>query len=251
MWFYIRKRFGLAIVNYILALLSNEIALALPLIFFSWKVLENFRSLSSSFLLLGFLELWQSRRRILQRNLIIFFAKALQKLLEWGRKDKLWFFFSSLPLVLMVRMMIGWHKADDYTLSLNFLPVLRWYFFRALNLPEGMDRAEVILYFLFLMFILVLVLGLWENFEPRVVALGIMFFVFGALPFYFLPYHMSSYYLTMAMFGPALIYTQAFRDEKMLLVAGVIYLALTIYGLDFLSRTHWIILKNTGPIGKF
>jgi len=81
--------------------------------------------------------------------------------------------------------------------------------------------------------------------------LAVFWFIAGALPFYFLPNHMSSYYLTMALFGPALLFAEVFSGKKLVYAAVIVYFFMTVRGLDFLSKTHWIILKNTGPIGSF
>lgn len=85
----------------------------------------------------------------------------------------------------------------------------------------------------------------------KLILFGAAFFVLSALPFFFLPNHMSSYYLTMALFGPALIFGKFIQGKKLTILVCLGYLLLTILGLKFLSHTHWIILKNTGPIGKF
>lgn len=85
----------------------------------------------------------------------------------------------------------------------------------------------------------------------KLILFGAAFFVFGALPFFFLPNHMSAYYLTIALFGPALIAGNVIKSKKLIILFFLGYLLLTIFGLQFLSATHWIILKNTGPIGKF
>lgn len=215
LWFYLNGKFLATVITYLLALGSNEIALVLPGVFLGIKLLGGLGVLGD----LG--------------------------------KRKLGFFLGSLPVILVTRAMIGLPKAADYALNLNFFPTFRWYVFRAFNLPEGVDRGGTIFYCLFIAFLAVLIVSLVKNFNGRIVLFGIIFFVLGAFPFYFLPNHMSSYYLTIALFGPALIYGQLLTDKKALFLAGVVYLALTIYGLDFLSQTHWIILKNTGPIGKF
>lgn len=85
----------------------------------------------------------------------------------------------------------------------------------------------------------------------KLILFGGAFFVLSAMPFFFLPNHMSSYYLSMALFGPALIAGEILKGRKLIILFCLLYLLLTLLGLNFLSQTHWIILKNTGPIGKF
>lgn len=211
-YLYLHKKALAAFLSFLLALGSNEMAFILPIIF----------------LLLGWFR--------------TFWPKSL------------WLYFLFLPVLLVGRLVLGLPQAVDYTLSLNFLPTLRWYLFRALNLPEGVQRTtSPALYFVFVIFILLFVVSLlrYRKISFRLLIFGLAFFLLGALPFFFLPGHMSSYYLTIALFGPALIFGEIVSGKKLTALILVSYLALTVLGLEFLSQTHWIILKNTGPIGKF
>lgn len=152
---------------------------------------------------------------------------------------------------------IGFPTNSSYRLAINkdVLATAKWYVLRSLNLPEGADRAGIILIALFVIFLSILLISFWFYFrskklKPRFMLFCLAFFIVGALPFFFLPGHMSSYYLTVALFGPALIYAETL-NKKLLSAGIIIYILLTIFGLQFLSETHWIILKNTGPIGQF
>ncbi len=212
LWFYLDKKPFLATVAFILALGSNEMALVLPGIF----------------LLVG----WYKR----------FWPKYL------------WPFLLSLPLLLWLRLQLGGlPKAADYRLvfSPRAFATFRWYLLRALNLPEGVQRSSFWLYGLFAVLLVFLATKTVFHWRPRLMVFGLVFFILGALPFYFLPNHMSSYYLSMALFGPALIFGEVVSGRKATIILCGVYLLLTILGLNFLSQTHWIILKNTGPIGQF
>ncbi|MCL4389950.1 MAG: hypothetical protein M1484_01200 [Patescibacteria group bacterium] len=204
-WLYFQKNAWPALVSFILALGSNEIAFVLPLILIIASWFQNY----------------------------------------WPKK--LGLFVGLLPIFLGLRLLVGLPTAGDYSVGLNFLSPLRWYSLRAFNLPEGVDRAGPVFYLLFVALLAMLLVSLKNR---RLLIFGAGFFLVGALPFFFLPAHMSSYYLTIALFGPALIFGGLVRAKLVSLFVGV-YLLLTIFGLDFLSRTHWIILKNTGPIGQF
>lgn len=211
-WLYLEKRAVLAAISYLLALGSNEIAFVLP----------------GAFVVLGwYLQSWPKR---------------------------FWFFLLSLPVLLGLRVLVGLPQASDYTLSASQSgATLRWYALRALNLPEGIQRSsDGLLTAAVLVVAAVLTVCFWRR-RPswRLLVLGGAFFILGALPFFFLPAHMSSYYLTMALFGPALVVGEMVTDKKLVVIFLISYLILTLRGLDFLSQTHWIILKNTGPIGKF
>lgn len=141
----------------------------------------------------------------------------------------------------------------DYTISLNpivAVQTFRWYILRALNLPEGIkltaDRLFTGVWILFLFSLI------RRKVNWKLILTGVFWFIVTLGIFIFLPKHMSAHYLTVALFGGSLIISELLPKRNMLFaVALVFYLFLTIRGLDFLSRTHWIILKNTGPIGQF
>ncbi len=215
LYFYVKKRTWLTFFSWILALGSNEIAFVLPIIFLTINWLEY----------------------------------------SWPKCS--WIFLVSLPIFLWFRILIGFPKAADYTMQFNLsaLATFKWYLLRGFNLPEGVDRGGVIFYLLFIIIVFLLMFSIWKYFRQkkinlRVLVFSVGMFIFGALPFYFLPGHMSSYYLTISVFGMALIFSEVFRGKIVLVVMGL-YLIMTILGLQFLSQTHWIILKNTGPIGQF
>lgn len=162
------------------------------------------------------------------------------------------------PILFFLRTkLVRIASSSDYTFQFNstFFATIRWYIFRILNLPEGVQRSNIIIYIMFAIFVIFLLISLISYLRnparnPKLLFFSTMFFLLCGLPFYFLPNHMSSYYMTYALFGPALVYSQII-NRKLLLPIIVIYIGLTFLGLDFLSHTHWIILKNTGPIGKF
>lgn len=210
--FYLEKKTLLTIVTYLLALGSNELAFVLPLIFAAFG---------------WYLNSWPKR---------------------------LFGFLVSLPILLWPRLLIGLPQAVDYSLSVGqSLATFRWYAIRVLNFPEGIQRSsDYLLIAAGIVAVSVFIVSFWRH-RPnfRLLTLGGIFFVLAACPFFFLPQHMSSYYLTMALFGPALVVGETVTNRKLLIVFLATYLLLTIRGLDFLRQTHWIILKNTGPIGQF
>lgn len=194
-------------------------------------------------------------------NEIAFTIPIIVLLINWYQKywpKRAWVFLALCALLVVLRAaVIGFPKAVDYTIQFNLTAVatLRWYLLRALNLPEGVDRGGRVFYLLFFIFVLTILISVSKYLRQkqnnlRVLILGCGLFVFGALPFYFLPGHMSSYYLTTALLGPSLILGEV-SYKKAVLALMAIYLVMTVLGLNFLSQTHWIILKNTGPIGQF
>ena len=159
---------------------------------------------------------------------------------------KVWIFFFVDALYLLFRMRLALPQAKDYTLdfSLKFLTTFKWYFLRIFNLPEGRSAMNslILVLFIFLIFIL---LASYKNFSLKKFIFGISWFFIGALPFFFLPYHMSAYYLTISLFGPAVFMSSLFNSNRKLgIIFLVLYLLLTVFGLDALSKTHWIILKS-------
>lgn len=148
---------------------------------------------------------------------------------------------------------LGMPTTADYMVNLNPLTAmatLRWYVLRALNLPEGVKlTADWLFTGAFAMFLLALfkIKLNWQR-----IFFGIFWFITTLGIFIFLPNHMSAHYLTVALFGSSLIISELLPKKNIFLaVALALYLFLTVRGLDFLAKTHWIILKNTGPIGQF
>ncbi len=211
-FFYLEKKTFLTVTSYLLALGSNELAFVLPLIFAALGWYINY----------------------------------------WPKK--IVFFLLSLPILLWLRLLVGLPQATNYSLSASqSFATFRWYVIRALNLPEGVQRSsDFLLTVTFVLVVSIFLVSFWHH-RPnfRLLLLGAAIFILAALPFFFLPAHMSSYYLTMALFGPALVVGETVTNKRLLAVFLVSYFLLTIRGLDFLSKTHWIILKNTGPIGQF
>ncbi len=195
-------------------------------------------------------------------NELTLVVPGLCLLTDWyrGRRSKLGYGLLLLSggLFLLRLLLVDRPNSADY--SLQVAPVfatLRWYLLRVANLPEGIRfAANPILY---PMFFALLTTFVWALVSPlnlsarrlRVFLLGFLWFLLGALPFYFLPNHLSSYYLTIALLGPALIVGEVFRSKVTWLIFFALFFLLTVNGLAFLRQTHWIILKNTGPIGQF
>ena len=185
-------------------------------------------------------------------NELAFVLPGIFFILNWYFKSwpKKFWIFTVFDLVLIVgrTMVAGLPTVSDYALKFNFSVIsnFRWYALRALNLPEGVNRTtDLFIWASFAIFILAIILRI-KNVNIKVLVLGISWFIVGALPFYFLPGHMSSYYLTFALVGPSIIFADIFSRTKIAYLAAAAYLFLTIFGLRFLSKTHWIILKNAG-----
>lgn len=160
--------------------------------------------------------------------------------------------FNLLNFILFaVRIVaVGFHSGEAYKLdfSLQFFKTLQWYVLRALNLPEGI-RNNLPIVLIFVLFVFLVLLN-FRHLNFKLICFSAVWFLAGALPFYFLPNHMSAYYLTFAMPGAAYFLGHTLKG-KALIFGGALYLILSFWGLEFLRQTHWIILKNTGPIGQF
>lgn len=190
-------------------------------------------------------------------NEIAFILPFILILTSWYKKywPKILVLLSVITGVLLVLRIfsVGFPKNSVYTLQMNFqfFSTLRWYVLRAFNLPEGIRGDQsVILFSLFAIFLLLLIISLKKRPSIRLLIYGASFFILGAFPFFFLPNHMSSYYLTISLFGSSLIISELL-SKKLMLPAILVYILMAVFGLSFLASTHWIILKDTGPIGKF
>lgn len=221
-YFYIGMGFKkklLATLFLVLAVFSNEIALVLPLLFLM-------------------IDLW------------------LRRPIKWIG------FFTTLSFALfLLRINLsGFPTHADYKMVFNAeaISTLRWYVIRGLNLPEGLRGSAVWKMMLpLVIFIAWTVYGAIkfclvdkESFF-KATLFSFTWFVISAFPFFFLPNHMSSYYLTMAIFGSAFFVSYCLSHVKHYLIPMICYLAMTLIGLEFLRGSHWMILKNTGPIGQF
>ncbi|OGG00990.1 hypothetical protein A2153_05980 [Candidatus Gottesmanbacteria bacterium RBG_16_38_7b] len=230
----------------------------------SYFVLGNF------FIFLSLYLLWIKKSQILSTvsyiaallsNEVLFvFPLLLILTFYYFRKWKKFFaVFLSLDIIYLIlkTSVFGLPKSSSYTTSLfAFLPLVRWYLFRALNLPEGIKRSsDYSIFILFILFLILFAYGFFYYIKSRKInyrlfIFSLLWFFMAALPFFFLPNHMSSFYLTVSLFAVCLVFAEIFSvNPKILISALIVYFLLTWRGLTFLSQTHWIILKNTGPIG--
>lgn len=215
-YFYLKKgrgNFLISFLFFILGLLSNELIIVFPILLIIIDCLK---------------------KKVDLRRVIPFIMTAVLY----------------LPFRLWVAVM---PQVADYKVDISYRAVktFQWYLFRAFNLPEGIRiGGNKIIYILFgllagLIVLQTVYLLKEHKFPTRFLFFSLVFFFFGALPFYFLPNHMSAYYLTFAIFGPAVFLSKLFENNKILRSLFIVcYLLMTIFGLNFLSQTHWIILKG-------
>lgn len=209
-----------------------------------WLFLKNSR-ISNFFSIIAFLAAFLS-------NELTIIIPAVLTLISWYRKrfspKLIAFWVIGSLLLLFKRFVVGFSPEPVYQTHFDFAAIstFRWYLLRALNLPEGIrNGADFSVVFLTTVFIVILALTaiFAKKKNPRLLLFGLGWFLLGALPFYFLPQHMSAYYLTLALFGPAVLFAYYCRQTRLTGPAVVVYLLLTYFGLNFLSQTHWIILK--------
>lgn len=207
--------------------------------------------LSALFLVLGLL----SNEIVLVFPGLLLSVGLLTKTVNWKN-------FKILTLVdlvyLVFRIVFFTNPASgDYKLdfSLRFFATARWYVLRIFNLAEGVDRQGLLPLFLGAILISVISLALIRQLRNHIFPLSYLFFAavwffLGALPFFFLPNHMSAYYLTISLFGHSVLLSKILSTGKLsLIIFLVIYLLMTLTGLSFLKETHWIIQKpNNGTI---
>lgn len=189
-------------------------------------------------------------------NELNFVLPGILILLSWYFRmwsKRLWFFITiDLFFIGAKLFLLGTPAEPDYKIVVNdqSFATLRWYLLRALNLPEGIRNGDntviFILFFALVALFLVSVACHFKTQKPnwRLFALCAAWFIVGALPFYFLPNHMSAYYLSFSLPVVAVIFSHLFWPNKFILLSSLIlYLSLAFFGLDFLSHTHWTILK--------
>lgn len=264
-------------------LLSSQRKALLTTFFYAFNVslFANFYWIAVSYFVLGGFFFFASACLFFKKGTVRAFLTVLSFVLSVGSNElgiflcsifiglawyknywpkRLWALVGLDAIFLVLKVFwIGFSTETDYSLrfGLSTLATIRWYLLRALNLPEGINRnQDVFLVSFFVIMVGLLIYSLIhyirsKKINGRLFLLAVFWFIAGALPFYFLPNHMSSYYLTVALFGPALIFGEILDNKKVTVLVMVLYFLITLRGLDFLSKTHWIILKNTGPIGSF
>lgn len=208
-------------------------------IYFYLSKSKNSLLLSAVFLIFGLL----SNEIVLVFPGLLLSLGLLTKRIDWKKFTVL----TTTSLVYLVFRLVFFSNpaSGDYKLdlSLRFFATARWYFLRIFNLPEGVDRQGVIP-ILLMGILLIIVFSQVRKFSLNWLAFALIWFFVGALPFFFLPNHMSAYYLTISLFGPSLFLAKILNQKKLLLLIFlVIYLFITQLGLEFLKQTHWIIQK--------
>src|SRR3989344_62498 len=151
------------------------------------------------------------------------------------------FIFLSLCYLPFRLLISPFPQVDDYKLdfSLKFFATARWYALRIFNLPEGIRNNPLII-ILFALLIVLVLLNI-KRLNLKLLAFSVIWFFVGALPFFFLPNHMSAYYLTISLFGPMVFLAEIVKKFKPVFLT--IYIILSFLGLEFLKTSHWIILK--------
>lgn len=182
-----------------------------------------------------------------------FYQKKFQKV-------RLVFFVLLSAIAFFIRkMIVGLPSNSDYQIEfgLRTFSSLKWYLFRAINLPEGVKRdIGSTFWIVTIAFLIILALASVhclknKRVSLRLIVFSAMWFIAGGLPYYLLPNHLSCIYIMVALFGPMLLLAKIFSEKYLFVAAALLYFSMSILGLSFLRTTHWMILKNTGPIGQF
>lgn len=195
---------------------------------------------------------------LLSNELVVVFPALLLAvdlyLKKFNPRRSLFYIGISLVYIYVRTTLAVLPGGEAYALNFNipsFLATFRWYFLRIFNLPEGVKiSAGIEIYILFvviltLVLVTMVVLLRKKIFPFRLGFFALWWFLAGALPFYFLPNHMSAYYLGIALLGPSMFLAQIMRGRKMVALFLCSYLLLSVLGLNYLASSHWIILKLT------
>ncbi len=162
-------------------------------------------------------------------------------------RKRIWPFFVISLIYFPFRLLISpFPKVPDYQIdiSLKFFATARWYLLRLFNLPEGIRGENYAIYFLFFILLLICLIGFIRQIRQiKIIFWAVAWFFIGALPFFFLPGHMSAYYLTLSLYGPAVVIEKIIKTKYLKTTFLLVYLVLSFFGLEYLKNTHWIILK--------
>lgn len=182
-----------------------------------------------------------------------------------NRKKRVWvglvpFFLFSFAAAFLRFRLAGAPAASDYSLSFNlsFISNLRWYFLRLLGLPEGLRFISgknpiiiscLVFFLSYLLFLLANLKKVKHNFLIKYLLFSFLLMFLGALPFYFMPGHMSSYYLEISILGFVLVlvlplrFTVSFTKtafKPLLYLALLSYFTTNLLSVRSMQQTHWV-----------
>ncbi len=166
-------------------------------------------------------------------------------------------FFLLSVIFLLIRLVFS-TKPDlpdyQFVFSLQALSTLRWYLLRSFSLPEGIKFISSKYLHLVLAaaaFLPLLFSRLTAPSSlpklPRQLSFSILWYLLGALPFFFLPHHLSIYYLEISTVGFVLLLLFWLQPNlKNTLVSTLIIIVLPLFFLaNFASvramqQSHWV-----------
>jgi hypothetical protein len=221
----------------------------------AWFYLENFRAAALVTIIFYFLALFSNELSVVLPGVIFLLAWYL-KVWHWRLGPIILangIFLILRPQFIKPATNVSW----SYKMAIDgrIFATIRWYILRLFNLPEGvkinMDFWIIAGFVILVAVFLVAILRSRKSFSRKVVFFGGAWFLLAGLPFYFLPDHISAYYLTMAFFGPAVIISHLINGKKLTIAFCLVYLFLAFRGLAYLQQNHWIIKKDVGWPGKF
>lgn len=249
-------------------LLGTTLMLLNILLFESIEKSYTFSKLSLFFLIF-FLMLITNEALIIFPLFIIAYSHILQK--TQVKKLIIPSFLFSILFALLRLNIAQYPLSGDYRIgkAAEVFKTGIWYFFRSLNLPEGirmMTKGSYISVFLLLILIRFLILLIFiKNIKyltkdsMRLIAFGAVWYLIFAFPFFLLPNHLSPFYLNTALIGfmialETLIFPIKIRKINRLsgflasIVLGM-YGLLSFVNVQFLNKTHWVIWR--AQLAKF
>jgi hypothetical protein len=156
---------------------------------------------------------------------------------------------------------VGYPSSSTYKLGdlSTLFPTIKWYFFRTLNIPESIKNfpfETMILSFINILNFLILIFGVIVFnfskivFHRKIISLGILIYIIWSLPFYFLPNHLYSYQLQLALIGFYIVlapFIEILLSKRNFLINLYIYFVFFIYFLssfinsEYLFQSHWTV----------
>jgi len=163
-------------------------------------------------------------------------------------------FYCLIVIIFLINYSYGVPpKSLDFKVKLDVFPsIFRWYILRAFGLPEGIRNGysseQKIIYILFSLLLLIIVIGIWKNKQQIINSWGKLFkyllwMILVPFPFYFMFNHLNPIYFSLGLLGFLLIIA-IILPLRFLRIYSLIFVCLSFFSIRLLMHTHWTVKRS-------